>query len=63
MARLREGVRDGSPLLAPHLLRAALRHEQLRQWFLSTSVSPLLDAPAHDLRSRLARAAEADPAV
>ncbi|MCZ9345022.1 hypothetical protein NGM37_45480, partial [Streptomyces sp. TRM76130] len=27
-------VREGSPLLAPHILRSALRHESVRRWLL-----------------------------
>lgn len=55
-------IREGSPLLAPHLLRSALRHETVRKWFLVVG-DRLVSAPSSDIRRRIALEAEADPRV
>ncbi|MEU2227280.1 hypothetical protein [Streptomyces sp. NPDC018347] len=59
---LRAHLREDSPLLAPHLLRAALRHEWFR-WWMAESGTPLSTAPPADRRRMLAREAEREPAV
>ncbi|MFF5860568.1 hypothetical protein ACFY8B_34100 [Streptomyces sp. NPDC012751] len=59
---LRAHLREDSPLLAPHLLRAALRHEWFR-WWMAESGPSLSTAPAADRRRMLAREAEREPAL
>ncbi|MFC7016202.1 hypothetical protein ACFQMH_31840, partial [Streptomyces viridiviolaceus] len=59
--RLRSLVRPGSPLLAPHLLRAALRHRNLRDWFLWYREAGAY--PVGSPQRALGAAAQADPLV
>ncbi|MFF5861071.1 hypothetical protein ACFY8B_36695, partial [Streptomyces sp. NPDC012751] len=58
---LRSQVREGSPLLAPYLLRAALRHRIVRLWL--TSDGPLAKLPASDLRRQTAVDIDTNPVV
>ncbi|WP_037858286.1 hypothetical protein, partial [Streptomyces sp. NRRL S-31] len=58
---LRSQVREGSPLLAPYLLRAALRHRLVRLWL--TGEGPLAELPASDLRRQTAVDIDKNPVV